>query len=205
MGKEFVYFAHIMLCDIASEPREVLQLSEVKHKVFISYHHDDQDEVDKFIGTFDHEHKVFIARALGVGMEQDIIDSTDTDYVMRRIRESYLKDSTVTIVLIGKCTWARRYIDWEIQASLRHGGTVTPNGLLGIKLPSYNKSGYPDRLNKNLKQNDQQKDCYTRVIDYPTRKDTLINEIEDAFQARNSRAHLIVSPRDRFGYNRTCP
>ena len=48
-------------------------MSEVKHKVFISYHHDDQDEVEKFIDTFDHEHKVFIARALGVGMEQDII------------------------------------------------------------------------------------------------------------------------------------
>ena len=179
-------------------------MSEVKHKVFISYHHDDQDEVKDFIATFYNEHKVFIARALGVGMEQDIIDSTDTDYVMRRIRESYLKDSTVTIVLIGKCTRARRYIDWEIQASLRHGETVTPNGLLGIKLPSYNKSGYPDRLNKNLKQNDQQNDCYARVINYPTRRDTLTNGIDDAFQARNSRAHLIVSPRDRFRRNRTC-
>ena len=47
-------------------------------------------------------------------MEQDIIDIDNTDYVMRRIRELYLKDSTVTIVLIGKCTWARRSIDWEI-------------------------------------------------------------------------------------------
>jgi len=180
-------------------------MSVVRHKVFISYHHDDQDEVEKFIETFDHQRKVFIVRALGVGMEQDIIDSDDTDYVMRRIRELYLKDSTLTIVLIGKCTWARRYVDWEIQASLRHGETVTPNGLLGIKLPSYNKSGYPDRLNKNFKQNDQQKDCYARVIDYPTRKDTLANRIEDAFQSRTSRAHLIVNPRDRFKYNRTCP
>jgi len=180
-------------------------MSKVRHRVFISYHHDDQDEVEEFIETFDHERKVFIARGLGVDMEQDIIDSTNTDYVMSQIRKLYLKDSTVTIVLIGKCTWARRYVDWEIQASLRHGETVTPNGLLGIKLPSYNKSGYPDRLNKNLKQNDQQKDCYARVIDYPARKDTLANQIDDAFQARTSRAHLIVNSRDRFKYNRTCP
>jgi len=181
-------------------------MSKVRHRVFISYHHDDQDEVEDFIETFDHERKVFITRGLGVGMEQDIIDSNDTEYVMRRIRELYLKeDSTVTIVLIGKCTWARRYVDWEIQASLRHGETITPNGLLGIKLPSYNKSGYPDRLNKNLKQNDQQEDCYARVIDYPARKDTLANWIEDAFQARTSRAHLIVNSRDRFKNNRTCP
>jgi hypothetical protein len=179
-------------------------MSEIRHKVFISYHRDDRKEVDNFIETFGDERKIIITRALGIGMADDIINSNDTDYVMRRIREVYLKDSSVTIVLIGKCTWARRYVDWEIQASMRHGETVTPNGLLGIKLLSYNKSSYPDRLNKNLKQNDQQKDCYARVIDYPTRKDTLANWIEDAFQARTSRAHLIVNPRDRFKYNRTC-
>lgn len=178
-------------------------MTEVRHKVFISYHHADQKEVDDFIATFDKERKVFITRALGV-MAQDIIDSDDTDYVMRRIRELYLKDSTVTIVLIGKCTWARRYVDWEIQASLRHGEKVTPNGLLGVKLPSYKNNGYPDRLNKNLKQNEGQEDCYARVIDYPTRKDTLAAWIEDAFQARTSRAHLIVNPRERFRYNRQC-
>jgi len=180
-------------------------MNRVRHKVFISYHHDDQEEVEEFIETFDRERRVFIARALGVGMADDVINSNDTDYVMRRIRELYLKDSTVTIVLIGKCTWARRYVDWEIQSSLRCGETVTPNGLLGVKLPSYKNTGYPHRLNLNLKQDDQQEDCYARVIDYPKRKDTLAYRIEDAFQARTSRAHLIVNPRERFKYNRTCP
>lgn len=79
--------------------------NRVHHKCFISYHHDDQDEVDKFITTFDHEKNVFIACGLGLGMAQDIIDSKDTDYVMKRIRELYLKDSTVTMVPMGKCTW----------------------------------------------------------------------------------------------------
>jgi len=180
-------------------------MDEVKHKVFISYHHDDQDEVEEFIKTFDEEREIFISRGLGVGMEQDVIDSDDTDYVMHRIRELYLKDSTVTIVMIGKCTWARRYVDWEIQSSLRHGETVIPNGLLGIKLLSYKKNWYPDRLNKNLKQNEEQEDCYARVISYPERKDTLVNSIADAFRARTSRDHLIVNPRDRFKYNKTCP
>lgn len=183
-------------------------MSEVRRKVFISYHHNDQDELNDFVNTFDKERKVFIGRVLGSDMEQDIIDSDDTDYVMRRIRDLYLKDSTVTIVLIGKCTWARRYVDWEIQASLRHGETVTPNGLLGVKLPSYKRGRprrYPNRLNLNLKQDDKQEDCYARVIDYPQRKDTLANWIEDAFKARTSRAHLIVNPRERFTNNRKCP
>ena len=179
-------------------------MSDVKHKVFISYHHEDQKEVDAFIKTFSDEKNVFIARALGVDMSDDIINSDDTDYVMRRIRELYLNDSTVTIVMLGKCTWARRYVDWEIQSSLRQGDKTIPNGLLGVKLPSYKKNGYPDRLNKNLKQNDEQVDCYARVIEYPSRKDTLRNAIEDAFLARTKKNGYIVNPRERFKYNRSC-
>lgn len=180
-------------------------MSDTRHKLFISYHHDDQKEVEKFIETFADERNVFIARALGVDMEQDIIDSDDTDYVMKRIRELYLKDSTVTVVLMGKCTWARRYVDWELQASLRSGGTVTPNGLLGIKLPSYTRnSQFPNRLNLNLNQDDAQEDCYARWIEYPTRKDTLSNAIHGVFLARTARKHLIVNPRDKFSYNRSC-
>ncbi len=181
-------------------------MSHTRRKVFISYHHDDKDEVDEFIDTFSNDRDVFITRALGTGMDQDIIDSTDTSYVMRRIRELYLKDSTVTIVMLGKCTWARRYVDWEIQASLRNSDTITPNGLLGVKLPSYDEEEgyYPDRLNKNLLQ-EEDDDCYARVMNYPIRKDYLINNIEDAFKARTSRKSLINNPRARFGYSRTCP
>ena len=180
-------------------------MSLVAHKVFISYHHDDQDEVENFIETFDYERDVFIGRALGAGMQQDIIDSSDTDYVMRRIRELYLKDSTVTIVVIGECTWSRRYVDWEIQASLRRGATVIPNGLLGIVLPSVGRTPVPpERLKMNLKGTNNG-EGYARWIWYPQRKDTVANWIEDAFQARSSRVHLVVNPRDRFGYNRKCP
>jgi hypothetical protein len=74
--------------------------NNVRHKVFITYHHADQEEVNDFITTFSDERNVFISRVLGVDMEESIISSTDTDYVMKRIRELYLKDSTVTIVLM---------------------------------------------------------------------------------------------------------
>ncbi|TFJ92125.1 TIR domain-containing protein [Lentibacillus salicampi] len=178
-------------------------MGKIRHKVFISYHHEDQEEVDQFIKTFDDERDVFIRRGLGLSMEDDIVKSDDTDYVMRRIRELYLKDSTVTIVLLGKCTWARKYVDWEIQSSLRQGETVTPNGLLGIKLPSYNNNGYPNRLNLNL-LNEGESDCYARVKEYPSRKDSLSNWIDDAFDARTNRKSLINNPRDRFKNNRSC-
>ena len=176
------------------------------HKCFISYHHVDEDAVDDFIRTFDHDRDVFIARGLGQEMSADIINSDDTNYVMKRIRELYLIESTVTLVMLGKCTWARRYVDWELQASLRSGATVTPNGLLGIKLPSYPKSGdtFPNRLNINLKRSDDQEDCYARWIEYPGRSDTLAIAIDAAFDRRFSHTDWIDNPRDRFTNNRPC-
>ena len=145
-------------------------MSTVRHKVFISYHHEDQKEVESFVSTFADDRHVFIARALGTEMDPTVINSNNTDYVMRRIRELYLQDSTVTIIAVGKCTWARRYVDWEVQSSLRHGETVTPNGLIGIALPSAGGSPTaPNRLSVNLKgQNNE--GGYARFYWYPTRK-----------------------------------
>jgi hypothetical protein len=177
-------------------------MANIRHKVFISYHHADQEDANDFINTFDEERNVFIARALGTEMSQDIINSDDVAYVMRRIRDLYLRDSTVTVVLIGRCTWARRYVDWELQSSLRHGDTVRANGVLGIKLRS-SYSAYPTRLLKNLDQSNG--DSYARVIEYPQRKDVLSNCIDDAYNARWNRVGLIVNPRDRFSYNKSCP
>jgi MTH538 TIR-like domain (DUF1863) len=178
----------------------------VRRRCFISYHHADQDEVDRFIRTFDHQRDAFIARGLGQEMSQDIIDSENTDYVMSRIRELYLKGSSVTLVLMGRCTWARRYVDWEIQASLRSGATTTPNGLLGIKLPSFPIQGgsFPNRFNLNLKRSDQQEDCYARWIEYPSSIDTLVEAIEAAYQRRTTHVRWINNPRDRLKYNRPC-
>lgn len=179
----------------------------IVRKCFISYHHADQDEVNTFIDTFDHTHNVFTARGLGESMSQDIIDSTDTDYVMSRIRALYLKGSSVTLVMLGNQTWSRRYVDWELQSSLRRGQTITPNGVLGIKLPSYREgSGFPDRLNKNLfmpgEREKGKTDCYARVMSYPTTLESLAATIEEAYSRRTNNADLIVNPRDRMSNNR---
>ncbi len=175
------------------------------HKVFISYHHKDQKQVDNFINTFDNQRNGFIVRGVGIEMDNDIINSDNTDYVMRKIRERYIKDSTVTIVLIGSETWSRRYVDWEIQASLRHGVTqskevILPNGLMGIRLSSSYKQPERFALNREKGPND---DYYARLYDYPTSVTDLKLWIEDAYNARWSRQNLIVNPRDRYRYNRT--
>lgn len=179
----------------------------VKRNCFISYHHDDQGEVDAFIRIFDHSWDGFTARGLGQGMDPDIINSNDTDYVMRRIRERYLKGSSVTMVMLGRQTWSRRYVDWEIQASLRQDREITPNGLLGIKLPSFRETDrFPERFNMNLMTEAAKKaghaSCYARHIPYPTSVNALVSAIEDAHARRSTHANFIVNPRDRFINNK---
>ena len=44
----------------------------------------------------------FIPRVLGVSDEDEFIKSDDTRYIMDQMRERYLTDSKVTIVLNGK-------------------------------------------------------------------------------------------------------
>jgi hypothetical protein len=69
-----------------------------KRKVFVSYCHLDQALADQFVREW---RNVFTARALGVSYSDDIINSTNPEYVMAKIREKYLGDSSVTILLIG--------------------------------------------------------------------------------------------------------
>ncbi len=180
-------------------------MTQVRHKTFITYHHADQQEVENFIDDFDYYRDVFITRGLGVGMPNDVvINSYETEYVMRRIREDFLGDSTVTVVLIGRCTWARQYVDWEIQASLRHGEVTTPNGLLGIVLPSVGTNPTaPDRLNWNLPGVIHEQ-SYARWYWYADDASELAGWIEAAHGARITRDHLIENPRDKFSGNKQC-
>ena len=170
-----------------------------RRKVFISHYKGDRNEVDAFIKDYS---SVFIPKVLGANDNDDFINSTNTDYVMQRIREKYLGDSTVTIVLIGSCTHSRRYVDWEIKSSLRQG-QCTPNGLIGILLPSQGNSAHlPPRMKANWAKGES--DCYARYRSYPCSKEELSIWIEDAYQARTSRAHLIQNSQDMMKYNGVC-
>ena len=176
----------------------------IRRKCFISYHHADQAYCDAFVRKYDHGQNLFIARGLGTEMPGDVVNSTDTAYVMRRIRELYLSDSTVTILLMGQCTWARRYVDWEIQASLRSGEMTTPNGLLGVRLPTFTQ--FPARFAENLlKPGAAAETNYTGFIEYNDPEDRLVNGIEWAFARRTTHANRINNPRERMLNNRQCP
>lgn len=174
----------------------------IRRTVFISYYHGDQELVNKFVA--DNE-DVFIAKTVGVKDGDFDFDSNNPQYIMRRIREEKLHDSTVTIVLIGNCTHSRRYVDWEIKASLQQGQSL-PNGLIGINLPYLGDTGRaPQRLLDNLKRDSNRNDIgYARYYVYPSSKADLRRWIEDAFNARKNRSSLIVNNQEMMKYNKKC-
>lgn len=173
-----------------------------RRKVFISHYKGDKTEVDDFIDYFGNEEKVFTPFVLGANDNDDFINSANTDYVMGQIRKKYLQDTTVTIVLIGSCTHSRRYVDWEIKSSLTQGQTL-PNGLIGILVPSQRNSAHlPPRFKENWEK--KHENCYARYRSYPCDSTQLGQWIDDAFNARKSRAHLIHNSQDMMKYNRKC-
>jgi len=175
----------------------------VKRKVFISYHHADDKEARSFLQRWAIREKVFTPKGIGFRFTDDIIDSDNPSYVMSQIREKYLGDSSVTIVLLGKCTHSRRYVDWEIKTSLRQGIGYTPNGLLGIILPSQGGSVVlPPRFKDNWTKGHVS--CYARFYVAPTSASELRNWIEDAYRARTSRAQYIQNSSDMMKYNAQC-
>lgn len=173
-----------------------------RRNVFISFHQKDRGEVDQFINDFTNLARVFIPKALGTFDNDDFINSTNPEYVISRIREKYLGDSTVTIVLVGSCTHSRQYVDWELKTSLRRGN-YTPLGVMGIILPSCGTSAFmPPRLQENWIEGHN--NCYARYWVYPDSPSLLRNWIEDAYSARTTRAHLIKNSADMMKYNAKC-
>lgn len=126
---------------------------------------------------------------------------------MDQIRTKYLGNSTVTIVLIGKCTWARRFIDWEIYSSLRASKHSSVNGLIAIQLPSAANETFalPGRLSDNIDRDANNVDIgYARYYTYPSKKAILRGWLADAFESRTGRNDLIKNSRSRRVRSSTC-
>lgn len=174
----------------------------IKRMVFISHYEGDKTEVEEFIDYFANQQNVFTPYVLGANDNDDFINSGNPAYVMSQIRQKYLRDTTVTIVLVGSCTHSRRYVDWEIKASLTQGETP-PNGLMGIILSSQGSNAYlPPRLEDNWVSGHL--NCYARYWTYPTSVGQLGDWIEDAYLARTARAHLIKNSQEMMRYNARC-
>lgn len=184
-----------------AERARAMSSDPTRHKCFVAYHADDVDEVADFIDRFA---SVFIPRCVGVTIDDDFVDSDDERYIKRRIREECLGDSTVTIVLVGPCTWARKFVDWEISSSLRNDSVNKRNGLLAMPLPSMNNSArLPDRVRDNWVSG-RPAESYARYVAYPSSADDARSKIEGAFRDRIAKADLVRNRRALKRRNSRC-
>lgn len=129
-----------------------------KHKVFVSYHHQNDQFYKEQLVEFGERYSIFIDRSVDTG---DIPEQWDDDRIRREIRDLYLRDSTVTIVLVGSETNRRKHIDWEIHSSMYDGSVNKRSGLLVITLPSI-----PDHVRTSY--GEQEKKLYPDITSWTT-------------------------------------
>ena len=136
-----------------------------KHKVFISYHEEDKAYKSRFVSMMGRR---IVDRSVKVGNIDDRNVKTAT--IRQRIRDDFIRDATVTIVLIGPATWQRKHVDWEISSSIRKTKKNPRCGLIGILLPNHPTYGQkqisnrliPPRLSDNLSD-----DGFARIYKWP--------------------------------------
>jgi hypothetical protein len=120
-------------------------LLSVKRRVFVSYHHGgDLAYYDAFSKAFHDDFEAISDTSL-----ERAIDSDNSDYVIRQLRERCITGSSCTIVLVGRNTSGRKFVDWEIKATLDAN-----HGLIWIQLPTLpvvnGLVSVPERLNDNI-------------------------------------------------------
>lgn len=168
-----------------------------RRKCYISYKREDEEYKKKIIEKLGD--KFFIDRS-----QDEWIDSEDEDYIMQCIRDNWLKDTTVTIFLIGEYShenhrltedWIKgydtqRFIRREIKSSLYDGKNNTRNGLLGIVLPTvrdkvYKGSGYCETCK-----------CSINIVNI--NDSTTIKEFNQNYYLRKPKACDHYSSSDRY-------
>ena len=121
-------------------------LLSMRSRIFVSYHHHgDQWYYNEFSRIFHDEYEVIEDHSL-----ERTYDSDNMDYVRWAVANNDIKGTSCTIVLCGAATYERKFVDWEIKATLDDG-----HGLIGIALPSAPRNAgnailVPTRLHSNI-------------------------------------------------------
>lgn len=127
-----------------------------RHKVFISYYHcDDQYYKNKLVemNYFNPEKEKYESIFEDYSVRTGDIDDTfmTAEQIRRKIRDEYIKDASVLILLCGKNTRKRKHVDWELHAAMYDSEVNSKMGIIVINLPEINQGNrVSDESEKNL-------------------------------------------------------
>jgi len=118
---------------------------------------------------------------------------------VEQLRADRIGAATVTIVLLGTCTWSRAGVDVEIEAALTPGADGLPNGLLALTLDrNAERSKMPERLKRNVESG------YARLYRLPRTVDELAVWVAEAETARSTRTEKLRQTEDRLAADLPC-
>ena len=112
-----------------------------RHRVFISYyHHDDQRYKDYLIKMQEFNIETMQMQSIfeDFSVHENEIDDTglSSEQIRCIIRDEYIEDATVLILLCGENTKKRKHIDWELHAAMYDSLANRQMGIIVINLPT---------------------------------------------------------------------
>lgn len=104
-----------------------------RHNVFVSCYYGEDGDYKEYLEDMAAETGIFIDRSV---QEYDIDDrGLSSEQIRKIIRDKYIRDSTVTIVICGPNSRRRKFVDWEIHATMYDSPINHRGGLLAINTP----------------------------------------------------------------------
>lgn len=125
-----------------------MESARPRRKVFISYHHRNDQWYKEELQRLNQQYSIFIDGSVDTG---GIDETLPAESIRRKIRDEFLADTTVTILLVGSETQYRKHIDWELYSSMFDGSVNKKSGILVVNLPSAN-STYFDAAHPSEKE-----------------------------------------------------
>ncbi len=158
----------------------------IRHRCYLSYDHRDESRATAFMEEFDPRGESIINRTETI--PEYVMNAGDSAVFAQKMRQFFLGDATVTIVLVGERTWEQRGVDAELRASLYRGPGQPANGLLAVRLLHHSATlKLPRRLRDNLDSG------YGRFVLYPDTITQLAAWVDEAFRNRTQRLQLLKS------------
>ena len=106
-----------------------------RHRIFVSYHHANDQSFKNSLVQWNKDCGQTIFEDLSV--DTGGIDDTLSDQAIRqKIRDDYLRSSTVTVLLVGNDTKRRKHVDWELYSSCLLYTSPSPRDRTRSRMPS---------------------------------------------------------------------
>ena len=161
---------------------------------FVSYHHNYDQKYVSALRKIKQGMKV-----ADYSLKEDISEYTDEE--IYRVIRNKMRACSVTVVLIGERTGHRKWIDWELWASLRAyrnsrnpKRSFRPKGLVAIYLPTVSHS-VPDRLQANIDSG------YAVSMRWKNIERDFESKINYAIWKRDNASHEIKNNLERYERN----